>query len=83
MSFIEEKSIVPEEAPLPEHPEVVVFASYSGPPKYPVRVSVLSEMVIVCTFMCVRVREREWRVHACIHVCVDEWMPYTLMHCQS
>ena len=54
-SFIEEKSIVPEEAPLPEHPEVVVFAAYSGPPKYPVRVSVLSEMVIlhVCVCVCV------------------------------
>ena len=40
-----EKNIVPEEVPLPEHPELVVFASYSGPPKFPVRVSVLADMV--------------------------------------
>ena len=43
--FAEEKSMVQEEQPLPEHPEVMVFASYSGPPKFPMRVSVLREMV--------------------------------------
>ena len=44
----EEKSMLQEDMPVPEHPEVVVFASYSGPPKYPVRISVLGEMVGVC-----------------------------------
>ena len=49
MSFIwpvlEEKSIVQEETPVPENPEIVVFAAYSSPPKYPVRISLLGEMV--------------------------------------
>ena len=43
--FAEEKSMLQEDMPIPEHPEVVVFASYCGPPKYPVRISVLGEMV--------------------------------------
>ena len=37
--------MIQDEQPLPEHPEIVVFASFSGPPKYPVRISVLGEMV--------------------------------------
>ena len=41
----EEKSMLMDDSMVPDHPEVVVFASYSGPPKYPVRISVLGEMV--------------------------------------
>ena len=37
-----------EEQVIPEHPEVMVFASYSGPPKYPMRVTILREMVSTC-----------------------------------
>ena len=43
--IVEERSMIQDEQPLPEHPEIVVFASFSGPPKYPVRISVLGEMV--------------------------------------
>ena len=43
--IIEERSMIQDEQPLPEHPEIVVFAAFSGPPKYPVRISVLGEMV--------------------------------------
>lgn len=46
----EEKSLLQEDQPLPEHPEVVVFAAYSGPPKYPVRISALKEMVGVLIY---------------------------------
>ncbi|KAJ8315589.1 hypothetical protein KUTeg_007739 [Tegillarca granosa] len=38
-----EKSTL-DETPLPENPEVVVFATYCSTPKYPVKVSVLGEM---------------------------------------
>lgn len=41
---LKEKSMMQEDIPLPEHPEIMVFAAYSGPPKYPVRISVLGEM---------------------------------------
>ena len=34
-----------DETPIPEHPEVVIFASYRSTPKYPVKVSVLGENV--------------------------------------
>lgn len=34
-----------DDSPKPKHPEIIVFASYSGPPKYPLRVSLLGEMV--------------------------------------
>ena len=34
-----------EDVQIPDHPEIVVFAAYSGPPKYPMRVSLLGEMV--------------------------------------
>ena len=42
-----------EEQVIPEHPEVMVFASYSGPPKYPMRVTILREMVstVLCIFI--------------------------------
>lgn len=43
--IVEERSMIQDEQPLPEHPEIVVFAAFSGPPKYPVRISVLGEMV--------------------------------------
>lgn len=33
-----------DELPVPENPEVVVFATYWSTPKYPVKVSVLGEM---------------------------------------
>ena len=42
--------MIQDESPIPEHPEIVVFASYSGPPKYPVRISVLGEMVSYASF---------------------------------
>ena len=51
LAFIEERSMIQDEQPLPEHPEIIVFASYSGPPKYPVRVSVLGEMVRILFFL--------------------------------
>ena len=41
----EEKSMISEESAVPDKPEIAVFAAYSGPPKYPVRVSLLGEMV--------------------------------------
>lgn len=44
---LEEKPI--EDFVMPEKPEIVMFASYSNTPKYPVKVSVLGEMVS-CTF---------------------------------
>ena len=37
--------MVQDEMPVPDHPEVVIFAAYTGPPKYPARVSALAEMV--------------------------------------
>lgn len=40
--FVEEKTM--DEFPVPENPEVVVFATYWSTPKYPVKVSVLGEM---------------------------------------
>lgn len=48
----EEKSMVQEEQAIPENPEVMVFASYSGPPKYPMRVSILREMVGTSGYWC-------------------------------
>ncbi|KAL3881172.1 hypothetical protein ACJMK2_027629 [Sinanodonta woodiana] len=32
-----------DETPLPEHPEVVVFATYWSPPKYPAKISVMGD----------------------------------------
>ena len=43
--FTEEKSIVQDELPIPDHPEYMVFVSYIGPLKYPVQVSALTDMV--------------------------------------
>ena len=37
--------MISEESAVPDKPEIAVFAAYSGPPKYPVRVSLLGEMV--------------------------------------
>ncbi|XP_052808177.1 androglobin-like isoform X3 [Mya arenaria] len=37
----EEKTL--DEAPIPENPELVIFASYRSPPKHPVKVSVMGE----------------------------------------
>lgn len=42
LNFVEEKTM--DELPVPENPEVVVFATYWSTPKYPVKVSVLGEM---------------------------------------
>lgn len=39
-----EKEKTMDELPVPENPEVVVFATYWSTPKYPVKVSVLGEM---------------------------------------
>ena len=36
-----------DETPIPEHPEVIVFASYRNAPKYPCKVSMLGESVSV------------------------------------
>ncbi|KAH3725435.1 hypothetical protein DPMN_051268, partial [Dreissena polymorpha] len=38
-----EKDKVLDEAPIPENPEVVIFASYRSAPKHPMKVSVLGE----------------------------------------
>lgn len=42
LNLVEEKTM--DELPVPENPEVVVFATYWSTPKYPVKVSVLGEM---------------------------------------
>jgi hypothetical protein len=42
--FIEEKTGIDDNL-VPEKPEVVVFATYWSPSKYPVKVSVMGEMV--------------------------------------
>ena len=42
--IVEEKTNI-DEFQIPENPEVVVFATYWSTPKYPVKVSVLGEMV--------------------------------------
>lgn len=41
-AFIDKEAPPP---PIPDHPQVAVFVSYVHPPKVPVRVSVLGEMV--------------------------------------
>ena len=41
-----------DETPIPEHPEVVIFASYRSTPKYPVKVSVLGENVSKIIRLC-------------------------------
>lgn len=41
----EEKLVVIEEQPLPEHPEVMIFVAFHGLPKQPTKVTMLSEMV--------------------------------------
>ncbi|KAL4233261.1 hypothetical protein ACF0H5_007945 [Mactra antiquata] len=38
-----EKEKTLDETPIPEHPEVVIFASYRSSPKHPVKISVLGE----------------------------------------
>ena len=43
--FTEDKAVLADEPAIPEHPEVMVCAAYCGPPTYPVRISVLREMV--------------------------------------
>ena len=53
----EEKSIVQDELPIPDHPEYMVFASYVGPLKYPIKVSALSDMVSV-VILCLTVLPR-------------------------
>ena len=45
----EEKSIT-EETVVPEKPEVVVFAMFGSTAKYPVKVSMLGEMVCPASF---------------------------------
>ena len=37
--------MVQDDSSTSQNPEIVVFASFSHPPKYPVRVSALAEMV--------------------------------------
>ena len=44
LNFTEEKTSL-EDNQFPEKPEVVVFATYWSPSKYPVKVSVMGEMV--------------------------------------
>ena len=39
----EEKTL--DEAPIPENPEVVIFASYKSSPKHPCKISILGENV--------------------------------------
>ena len=41
----EERLVVIEEPPLPDHPEVMIFVAFHGLPKQPTRVTMLSEMV--------------------------------------
>ena len=48
--FTEEKSGL-DDSNFPEKPEVVVFATYWSPSKYPVKVSVMGEMVYVFAFV--------------------------------
>ena len=43
--FAEEKTLVADEGATSTGPEIVVFAAFNHPPKYPVRVSALAEMV--------------------------------------
>lgn len=45
----EEKSMT-EEPVVPEKPEVVVFAMFGSTAKYPVKISMLGEMVCACIF---------------------------------
>ncbi|CAH1799230.1 unnamed protein product [Owenia fusiformis] len=39
-----DKSVYGDDGPMPEHPELVVFASYSDHPRYPIRVTALGQM---------------------------------------
>jgi len=46
---------VQDELPIPDHPEYMVFATYLGPLKYPIKVSALSDMVRCsqfCSILC-------------------------------